>query len=140
MASVPKNSSGRTVVSPGLVEEYLDRITDERAADLERRLAVLEVREAAFAERMKAAQQILAAADQRDARAEARDRAADKRVHDLDLAEFLAADGEYGNDWPERRAAALDRKHAKDDRMAARRDRMALAQDWVEPSALRTSD
>lgn len=62
---------------------------------------------------MRAAQEILAAADQRDAVAEARELAADSRDHDLDLAEFLAAD-EYGNDWPERRAAALDRKHAKE--------------------------
>jgi hypothetical protein len=117
-----------------LVTVPFDRITDERETDLERRLASLEAREAALAERVRAAQEILAAADQRDALADARDIAADRRDHDLDLAEFLAADGEYGNDWPERRAAALDRKHAKADRIAARRDRMALAQDCIEPS------
>jgi hypothetical protein len=140
MVSVWRKSSRRTGVSPGLVAEYLDRITDERETDLERRLAAVEAREAALAEHRRVAQEILAAADQRDARADARDLAADRIEHNLDLADFLAADGDYGNDWPERRAAALDRKHAKDDRIAARRDRMALAHDFIEPSGPQPSD
>jgi len=68
--------------------------------------------------------------------ADSRDLDADRREHDLDLAGFLAADGEYGNAWPERRAAALDRHQAKADRIVARRDRVALAQDRAEPSRL----
>jgi len=133
-------NSRRTVGSPVLGTVPLGRTTDERETDLERRLAALEAREAAFADRMRAAQEILAAADQRDALADARDLAADRRAHVLDQAEFLAADGEYGNNWPERRAAALDRKYAKEDREAARRDRMALAQDRDEPSGPQSSD
>ena len=93
----------------------------------------LEARQTALVERRRAVQEILAAADQRDALADERDLAADGRDHNLDLAEFLAADGEYGNNWPERRDAALARKLAKDDRVAARRDRMALAQDLTDP-------
>lgn len=135
-----RQRSTKTGVSPGLVEEYLDRIVDERETDLERRLAALEAREAAFADRMRTAEEILAAADQRDADADQRDRIADRREHDLDLAEFVVADGEYGNNWPERRASALDRKQAKEDRLAARRDRMALAQDRIEPGGLQPSD
>jgi hypothetical protein len=131
-----KKSSRRTAVSPGPGTVPLDRTTDEREADLERRLAALEAWEATFAERRRAAREILAAADQRDAVADARDLAADRREQDLDRAEFLAADGEYGNDWPERRAAAMDREHAKADRRAARRDRIALAQDCVGPSGV----
>jgi hypothetical protein len=135
-----KKSPRRTVGSPVPETVPLDRTTDERETDLERRLAALGAREAAFAERLRSAQEILTAADQRDALADARDRAADRREHDLDQAEFLAVDGgEYGNNWPERRAAALDRKHSKEDHEAARRDRMALAQDGIEPSGLQSS-
>ena len=83
--------------------------------------------EAASAERRKVAQQILAAAAERDALADARDLAADKRQRDLDLAEFFAAEGDYGHNWSERRAAALDREHAKADRLAAHRDLITLA-------------
>jgi hypothetical protein len=48
-----------------LVAVSVDRITDERENDLERRLAALEAREAAFVERVRAVEEILAAADQR---------------------------------------------------------------------------
>jgi hypothetical protein len=77
------------------------------------------------------ATEILAAADRRDTLAEERDLAAERREEDLDLAEFLAQDGDYGHDWPQRRATALDRARAKEDRLAARRDRDALAHDLL---------
>jgi uncharacterized protein (DUF3084 family) len=112
-----------------------ESVAEEHETDRERQLAAFQAREVGCAERMRAAREVMAAADLRDARADARDRDADKRDHDIDLAQFLAADGEYGKDWPERRAAALDRQQARDDRVAARRDRIALARNWVEPGA-----
>jgi hypothetical protein len=109
-----------------------DRTIDESETDVEQRMEAMKGVEAALAERTSTACEILAAADERDAVADARDLAADRREHDLDLAQFLAVGGDdYGHDWPERRAAALDRRHAKQDRIAARRDRMALAHDRV---------
>jgi hypothetical protein len=111
-----------------------DRVTHEPETDLQGRLAALAARQTACAERMRVAQEILAAADDRDALADARDLAADSRENEHDLFEFLAPGRDYGRDWPERRAAGLDRAQAKDDRKAARRDRVALVQDWVEPS------
>ena len=133
-ASKKQWSSWRTVVSPVLVPVSGDRVTYEPETDLEGRLAALAARETVFAERMRFAQEILAAADARDALADARDLAADRRENEHDLLEFLAPGGDYGRDWPDRRAAGLDREQAKDDRKAARRDRVALAQDWVESS------
>jgi hypothetical protein len=130
-----KRSSRKTGVSPVLERAPLDRTTtDERETDVDRRLAALEGWEAASAERRRAAQEILTAADERDAVADARDLDADQRDHDHGLADFLAvADGEPGDNLSERRAAALDRQHAKAERRAARRDRIALAQDRIEP-------
>jgi hypothetical protein len=87
--------------------------------------------EAALDEGMKVAARILAAADARDALAAGRDAAADERDRDIDLAELLGRVGDYGSDWPARRAAALDREAAKRDRIAARDDLIALADQFV---------
>src|SRR5947209_6525066 len=84
---------------------------ERREADLGRREADLGRREADHAERMNAAGAILAAADERDATADSRDAAAEKRENDLDRAEMLDPKSDYGAHWPERRHAALDRKH-----------------------------
>src|SRR3954447_16760179 len=84
--------------------------------------------EAALDEGMKVAARILAAADARDALAAGRDAAADERDRDIDLAELLGRVGDYGSDWPARRAAALDREAAKQDRIAARRDLAAVVE------------
>jgi len=77
----------------------------------------------------------LAAADQRDAITDARDEKADERSNDLDRAEFMDRDSNYGEHWPERRNAARDREHAKDDRAASRDDRVALTEDDDVPDA-----
>ena len=83
---------------------------------------------------MAAAEEILAAADERDAIADARDAAADKRENDLDRARLLAPPDTYGygDDWPERRNAGLDRAHSKDDRAASHDDRIHLTQERNE--------
>jgi hypothetical protein len=98
-------------------------------------LAVRDARELADRELTQAVQELLAAAEQRDALADARDAAAARRDQALDLAGFLAK-GDYGNDWPLRRGAALDRERAKDDRAAARRDRIALGSALLEPDGV----
>jgi hypothetical protein len=72
-------------------------------------------------------QAILDAGDARDAAAEARDAAADERDRALDLAEMLDAGSDYGAQWSQRRAAALDRRQAREDRAASREDRRSLA-------------
>jgi len=87
-------------------------------------------REAGRADRTEAAHEILEAADQRDVDADARDAAAEKRENDLDLARTLAPrdDVGYGDDGPERRNAALDRRSSKADRAASHDDRIQLAE------------
>lgn len=77
--------------------------------------------------RLEQVRRILAAAEARDAASDACDASAEQRDRELDLAEMLAVVGTYGDRWPERRAAVLDRQHARDDRAAAREDRRALA-------------
>lgn len=99
--------------------------------DVRQELATSLGPEAAPAVRVRSAVEILAAADERDALADARDLTADSRERDLDLARFLAVDADYGRNWPERRAAALDRERSKQDRAAARRDRLSLARPEV---------
>jgi uncharacterized protein (DUF3084 family) len=101
-----------------------------READLERREAAVTARGVALAERMEAAEEILAAADERDARADLRDAAADQRERDLDRARLLdrSDSSEYGDDWPERRNAGLDRRHSKEDREASHEDRIQLTE------------
>ena len=77
--------------------------------------------------------------DDRDRVSDARDASADRRDHELDLAEMLDVDHSYGDHWPERRAAALDRRHAKDERAASREDRRALARSLVEQDPARST-
>lgn len=140
-----KKSPWRTTEARVQVRVPHDPLVDEReAADLKQMLAAQSLRYAAFVEGLKAAEEILAAADERDALADARDVAADKREHDLDLAALLAASGDYGGDWPARRAASLDREHAKQDRIAARLDLRAMADQFASgnvcPSPRETPD
>ena len=110
---------------------------DSGQAALGRREAAVAAREAALARHVEAAQAILAAADERDALADARDAAADKRERDLDLSELLASADHrgYGDDWPERRNAGLDRTHAKENRAASHEDRLALTEGRAEDEA-----
>lgn len=112
----------------------------EREADLARREADVEAREAALAARVEATQEILTAADQRDVVSDARDVEAEHREQDLDLAEMLASDDEYGEHWPERRNAGLDRGHSKGNRAASHDDRIALTEDQVEPETDETDE
>jgi hypothetical protein len=106
-----------------------------READLGRREAAVTAREHALAERMEAAEAILAAADERDARADLRDATADQRERELDRARLLDQTDAvgYGGDWPERRAAGLDRMHSKEDRAASHDDRIQLTEGPEEP-------
>lgn len=120
-----------------------ERMADQRAAELDLRESALEAREAtlgegeqtlavrerALAQRMKAAHEILTAADERDAISDSRDIGGDTREQNLDRANFLATGEHYGDDWPLRRGAALDREHAKGDRAASHNDRVALTED-----------
>jgi uncharacterized protein (DUF3084 family) len=115
--------------------EHDDAIAGDRKAELDRREAALEAREAALTDRMDAATDILAAADRRDAIADARNLAAENRENDLTRAEFIAPDEKFGNHWPERREAGLDREHATSDRAASHDDRIALTRDGDEPEA-----
>jgi hypothetical protein len=103
---------------------------NDREVDLERRESEVAAREADLAERMQAAQAVLAAADERDALADARDLDAAKRDGDLNLAELLAPPHQevYGDRWPERRSAGLDRSDAEGDRTASHADRVALTE------------
>jgi hypothetical protein len=82
--------------------------------------------------RLEQIRRILAAAEERDAASDACDASAEQRDRELDLAEMLAVVGTYGDRWPERRAAALDRQRARDDRAASREDRLALARILAE--------
>ena len=93
---------------------------NDREADPSRRKAEVAAREADLAKRLQAAQTLLAAAD--------------KRERDLDLSELLAPPDQpgYGDDWPERRNAGLDRAHAKEDRTASHDDRVALTEGRAE--------
>lgn len=111
--------------------------TKKHEADLVRREADLLARETALEKRLEAAQSILLAANDRDARADARDDSADQRESDSDREKMLnqAGSGEYGDDWPERRNASLDRAHAKDDRTASQDDRTLLTEGHADDEA-----
>jgi len=110
-----------------------ERTAVNREADLDRREAAVAAREEALATRMEAAGEIVIAADRRDAVAEARDSGADTRERQMDRAEFTGKGDKhgdaYGQHLPQRRAAALDREHAKGDRTASQDDRIALTED-----------
>jgi hypothetical protein len=104
-----------------------------RDATLTRREERVEAREAALAARTAEVHRILVAADERDAVSDALDASADERDRELDLAEMLDTESNYGAHWSQRRAAALDRRRAKHDRAASREDRMALIRGLVGP-------
>ena len=97
-----------------------------------------------LATRMEAAGEIVDAADRRDAVAEARDSGADIRERQIDRAEFIAKGDQYGDQdgehFPQRRAAALDREHAKGDRTASQDDRLALTEDTEKPGPVCSSE
>jgi hypothetical protein len=118
--------------------ERRETTVEAREIVVEAREIVVEARDAAHAERKDAAREIGAAADKRDAAADDRDAAAGKRENDLDRAEMLDPESEYGAHWPERRNAGLDRGHAKDDRTASHDDRIALTDGDVEHDTDRT--
>jgi hypothetical protein len=105
-----------------------------RERDLDRREDAIRAREASLERRMEAAEEILAAADERDAAGNARDESAVRRETETDLARLLAPPEtfRYGDDWPARRGAGLDRFHSKEDREASHDDRVHLTQEDEE--------
>jgi hypothetical protein len=122
------NRIRRTPSRPVRLAEPHERVTGgEDATDPKELVAALLLWDAESVEATKAAEKIMAAAEARDDLADARDLAAVEREIREDLAQMLSSDADYGHDWPERRAAALDRECAKHDRVAARLDRVALA-------------
>ncbi len=80
------------------------------------------------ATRLELAQAVLTAALARDDAADALDALADQQERDLDLAQMLsrASTAGYGDDWPARRHAMLDRERAKAERLSSREDMKAL--------------
>ena len=70
-------------------------------------------------------EKILDDADRRDDEADARDGVSDKRSEAADLQAFLDTNETYSG-LGERRAAALDRSHAKSDRDSSAEDRAEL--------------
>ena len=103
-----------------------DRTAAEREASLDRR-------EQALADRLGKAEEISAAAAQRDAVSDARDVRSANREDALDRARSLKEGYSYQSNAPGRRAAALDREHAKGDREASEEDRSALTEDADGP-------
>ena len=71
-------------------------------------------------------EKILVDADRRDDEAAIRDGVSDKRAEAADLQAFLDTNETYSGHG-ERRAAALDRSHAKSDRESSAQDRAELA-------------
>jgi uncharacterized protein (DUF3084 family) len=108
--------------------EARETVVEERETTVEARELTVEARETAQGARMQAAQGMRDAADKRDVVSGARDVAADKREHDLDQADMLNSEIDYGAHWPERRNAGIDRAHAKDDRTASHADRVAMTE------------
>ena len=82
--------------------------------------------------RLEEIRRILDIAEERDVASDARDALADQRDRELDLTEMLDVEGTYGDHWSQRRAAVLDRQHARDDRAASREALEALARILVE--------
>lgn len=79
-------------------------------------------------------QKILVEADRRDDEADTRDAESDKRAEAADLHAFLNTSEPYFGHG-ERRAAALDRSHAKDDRESSAADRAELSKPQDDPDA-----
>ena len=108
--------------------------TDERQSILDAGKAQEQARESDRAPRQLETDKILVDADQRDDAAAARDVASDKREMVADLKAFLDSNEPYvGLD--QRRAAALDRSHAKGDREASAQDRAELTRPGPDPDA-----
>jgi hypothetical protein len=78
-------------------------------------------------------EQILGDADRRDEEADLRDGVSDKRSEAADLQAFLDTTETYSG-LGERRAAALDRSHAKSDRKSSAEDRAELARKNDNPA------
>jgi len=104
-----------------------DRDADEREAALDVREAEARAREMDQANRQHDAQTILVDAGHRDDAADARDVISATRDQAADLEAFLNKDETYVGHG-QRRAAAVDRSHAKDDREAAAGDRIQLTE------------
>ena len=102
-----------------------DRKADEREAALDRR-------EHALADRLGKEDEINAAAEKRDAVSEARDQRADNREEAIARARSYKEGFSHDPGAPGRRAAALDREHAKGDREASEEDRNGLSEDEDE--------
>ncbi|POH67788.1 MULTISPECIES: hypothetical protein [Cryobacterium] len=77
-------------------------------------------------------EKILADAERRDDQAELRDVESDKRSEAADLQAFLDTDSSYAGPG-ERRAAAVDRNHAKSDRESSAADRAQLSEHETNP-------
>ncbi|WP_130176804.1 hypothetical protein [Cryobacterium sp. SO1] len=77
-------------------------------------------------------EKILAHAERRDDQAELRDVESDKRSEAADLQAFLYTDSSYAGPG-ERRAAAVDRSHAKSDRESSAADRAQLSEHEANP-------
>jgi hypothetical protein len=78
-------------------------------------------------------EQILVDADRRDEEAEIRDGVSDKRSEAADLQAFMDTNETYSG-LGERRAAAVDRSHAKHDRESSADDRAELARQNDNPA------
>jgi len=128
MVVARKESWSRSARPPSLGAVPDDGLVGEQGiAELRVLLAAVEAYRSAVVEGIRAAREVLAAGDLRDVAADLRDEEASKREQGRDLADLLDVTTEYGVDWPERRAATLDRERAKQDRIAARLDRWMLA-------------
>jgi hypothetical protein len=112
------------------------RRLEQRESDVAGREMDVWSREQALAAREDLAQALLTAARERDAAADALDAEADQRERMLDLAHMLSSanDTAYGDDWPTRRHAALDRTRAKADRSSSHQDLTALANHGARPA------
>ena len=108
--------------------------TDERQSVLDPAKAQEQAPESDRARRQSETDKILVDADQRDDAATARDVASDKRELVADLKAFLDPTEPYGG-LDQRRAAVLDRSHAKGDREASAQDRAELTKLGPDPEA-----
>ena len=132
--------SGGTAITFGPVEAVTVCLTpvmgdgdEERDRKADEREAALDHREKALDDRLAKAEEIAAAADQRDAVSDARDVRSDSRDDAIDRALSSESGFSYNPNAPGRRAASLDRQHAKDDRSASEEDRDALMEGPDDP-------
>ena len=121
---------------PTRSNDILDE-TDERQSVLDAAKAQ-EARESDRTRRQSETDKILVDADQRDEAATARDVVSNKREMAADLKAVLDRVESYAG-LDARRAAALDRSHAKGDREASAQDRAELTRADPDPDAGDTS-